>query len=250
MFISKHYPLKKWTNLERTHAQARAFRDANEYILPIRLDDTEVPGIAETIGYIDLRHKAIENVVDALERKLAKAKGQGPTVPAPFQDNQYSTPQSADSPFGSIPMPKPKKIFTQLEKDRYAKEVFNYMKKYFQHALQQLETHDSNVETEFDEITSLRFTGRIYLQGNIKAQCSIWLGDDILSNTIYYNEGTHRLNDKAINDYLPIADSGDELYVHIGDSLLSTIHVEEPFATQQQAAEYLWKRFTSPLERR
>ncbi len=62
MFISQYYPLKKWTNLERTHAQARAFRDANEYILPVRLDDTEVPGIAETIGYIDLRQQTIENV--------------------------------------------------------------------------------------------------------------------------------------------------------------------------------------------
>src|SRR5215213_8809693 len=37
LFISRHYPLRKWTEAERTSAQERAFRDANEYILPIRL---------------------------------------------------------------------------------------------------------------------------------------------------------------------------------------------------------------------
>src|SRR6185295_7973697 len=55
MFISQYYPLKKWTNVERMAAHERAFRDAIEYILPLRLDDTQVPGIAETTGYRDLR---------------------------------------------------------------------------------------------------------------------------------------------------------------------------------------------------
>ncbi len=40
MFISKHYRKKNWTNLEREAAQARAFTDNQEYILPVRFDDT------------------------------------------------------------------------------------------------------------------------------------------------------------------------------------------------------------------
>jgi hypothetical protein len=67
MFISKHYPLKRWTNFERSHIQARAFRDANEYILPVRLDDTQVPGLAETVGYRDARQQPLENIAEALE---------------------------------------------------------------------------------------------------------------------------------------------------------------------------------------
>jgi hypothetical protein len=76
MFISQHYPLKKWTNVERMAAQERAFRDANEYILPLRLDDTQVPGITETTGYRDLRQHPMEDIVDLLEQKLIKAKSQ------------------------------------------------------------------------------------------------------------------------------------------------------------------------------
>ena len=55
MFLSKHYERKLWTNHERQMAQARAFQENREYILPVRLDDTEIPGIPPTVGYLDLR---------------------------------------------------------------------------------------------------------------------------------------------------------------------------------------------------
>jgi hypothetical protein len=74
MLVSQYYPLKKWTEVERTSAQERAFRDADEYILPIQLDDTEVPGIKETTGYIDLRQHSMESLVNLLEQKLTLAR--------------------------------------------------------------------------------------------------------------------------------------------------------------------------------
>jgi len=55
VFISKFYAERLWTTLERQSAQARAFNDNQEYILPVRFDDTQIPGLPETIGYIDLR---------------------------------------------------------------------------------------------------------------------------------------------------------------------------------------------------
>ena len=54
MFISRHYKEKLWTNHERKNAQARAFSESREYILPARFDNTEIEGIPETIGYIDV----------------------------------------------------------------------------------------------------------------------------------------------------------------------------------------------------
>jgi hypothetical protein len=54
MFISKHYAEKVWPNHERKSAQAKALRQETEFILPARVDDTEIPGLPPTIGYIDL----------------------------------------------------------------------------------------------------------------------------------------------------------------------------------------------------
>lgn len=45
MFLSEHYARKLWTKHERQSAQARAFEESKEYILPIRLDDMEIPEI-------------------------------------------------------------------------------------------------------------------------------------------------------------------------------------------------------------
>src|SRR5262245_17650237 len=52
VFVSQHYASKLWTTHERKAAQARAFREHNEYILPVKLDDTTIPGITATTGYV------------------------------------------------------------------------------------------------------------------------------------------------------------------------------------------------------
>lgn len=40
MILFKYYAVETWTNHERKSPQARAFGEKNEYILPIRIDDT------------------------------------------------------------------------------------------------------------------------------------------------------------------------------------------------------------------
>jgi TIR domain len=70
MFISVNYAQKLWTKRERESAQARAFRESREYILPLRLDDTVLPGLEDTVSYVDLRHTSHEEVLRLLTDKL------------------------------------------------------------------------------------------------------------------------------------------------------------------------------------
>ena len=71
MFISKEYRERAWTNHERQSAQARALAEkGDEYILPIRVDDTDIPGLVPTIGYIPLS-KGIQEIGQLLLSKLA-----------------------------------------------------------------------------------------------------------------------------------------------------------------------------------
>jgi hypothetical protein len=69
MFISQHYVRKAWPQFERQHAQARALTETQEYILPIRLDDSEVPGMSSTIGYLDARGLSPKEVARILYQK-------------------------------------------------------------------------------------------------------------------------------------------------------------------------------------
>lgn len=55
VFLSENYRKKLWTRHELVSAQARAFTESVEYLLPVRFDDTEIPGIHPTVSYIDLK---------------------------------------------------------------------------------------------------------------------------------------------------------------------------------------------------
>jgi hypothetical protein len=72
LFISRHYSEKLWTSHERQAAQERAFKErGREYILPVRIDETAMPGILTTVGYIDIR-EGIEEIGRMLLSKLGR----------------------------------------------------------------------------------------------------------------------------------------------------------------------------------
>jgi hypothetical protein len=102
MFISQSYPLKKWTKAERMAAQERAFRDSDEYILPLQVDDTQVPGVAEATGYRDLREHSLESIVELLENKLMEAKAHSRPLP-PSHDLRSGSVTSANTESGDKP---------------------------------------------------------------------------------------------------------------------------------------------------
>ena len=92
MLVSTHYPLKTWTHAERTSAHERALRDAEQFILPVQLDDRPVPGMAQAAGYMDLREHPVEELAEVLREKLRENESRsGPP------------PQSHDLRSGNIP---------------------------------------------------------------------------------------------------------------------------------------------------
>jgi hypothetical protein len=70
MFVSKYYKIKLWTQHERVSAQARAFRENSEYILPFRFDDTEIPGLLDLITYLTRSQYDCKGLADAIEQKV------------------------------------------------------------------------------------------------------------------------------------------------------------------------------------
>lgn len=73
IFISQDYARKVWTNHERQSAQARALEENREYILPVRFDETLIPGLLPTIGYIDIGQMPPERLAELILAKLSSA---------------------------------------------------------------------------------------------------------------------------------------------------------------------------------
>ncbi len=70
IFVSRHYLDKNWTNHELQSAQSRALRQRSEYILPIRLDDSSLPGIPDTVAYMDAAEMRPTEIAELLITKF------------------------------------------------------------------------------------------------------------------------------------------------------------------------------------
>ncbi len=71
MFISKDYVERAWPIHERRAALSRAVQESREYILPVRFDDTRVPGLPSDVLY----ERAEEHTPAGLAAMIAEKVG-------------------------------------------------------------------------------------------------------------------------------------------------------------------------------
>jgi hypothetical protein len=75
VFVSAEYASKMWTVHERRSAQERVLKERDvEYLLPIRVDDTRLPGLPDTVAYMSLG-VGIKEIARLFVRKLGVAIG-------------------------------------------------------------------------------------------------------------------------------------------------------------------------------
>jgi TIR domain len=86
VIVSASYVAKPWTNHERQSAISRFIQHRSEYILCLKVDGTDLPGLPSVIGYIDFSKYTEDDVYKLLLRKL------GP----PDHENQLTQVDSND----------------------------------------------------------------------------------------------------------------------------------------------------------
>ena len=71
LFVSENYANKPWAVLERRAALETAMKEYDrEYVLPAKFDDTNLPGLLNTVSYVDLRAISPVALADMIVRKL------------------------------------------------------------------------------------------------------------------------------------------------------------------------------------
>lgn len=75
IFISKSYCEKNWTILESEAAEERNFlthdsETHQQYILPVRFDNSEIPGLRSSWGYIDANKVSPEQLAEKIAQKV------------------------------------------------------------------------------------------------------------------------------------------------------------------------------------
>jgi hypothetical protein len=71
IFISAEYERKDWCGLEWRAIRDIIKRRRDADVMPLRFDDTDVPGLFSVDGYIDLRKCDPEQIADLINERLA-----------------------------------------------------------------------------------------------------------------------------------------------------------------------------------
>ena len=71
--VSADYAERGWPQLEWAIAQRESGKRRDEFILPLRVDDTILLGLPDSVGYVDLREVSIREVVGILAGKLPRS---------------------------------------------------------------------------------------------------------------------------------------------------------------------------------
>lgn len=193
------------------------------------------------------RDAAFLEVTGAIRAAIEKMGGA-----APFEVK--SQPQSQATRIVDHPRSSNLQInreFSDRDKDKFKVETFEYMSKFFENSLSELEERNSNIDTSFRQVDANRFTAAIYLDGNSVAKCTVFMGgDSYLGRGICFIHG-ETTSSNSYNESISVA--SDDVAMYLSSSGMTAAfrgNGEQQRLTQQGAAEEFWSMLMQPLQAR
>jgi len=145
----------------------------------------------------------------------------------------------------NIPIPKIKKKATDKEKMDFVKKSFLVISNYFEQALREIEKKDKEIESEYTKKSQYDIEANIYIHGNNKAHCKLFLDQDFSGaiKSIKFAHGRY-ITDNSANEIIQVEDDGYNLLLRPIGMLFSH---KTPDQTKDavEIAEYLWIAFTN-----
>ena len=232
MFISQAYRDKIWTNHELKSAQARAFQESKEYILPARFDDTDIPGIRATLGYVDLRQKTPQELAEMVLAKLGRASALQNDSPA---TQTYRIPRTGRRNFNPYD------------------EALNFVSRLVTELKRRCDAHagDGVSATVFDRVGRKCF--RVVLDGQPIYSLDVWMGGlgQDSSLQFYGAQGEGHISTGSINawaDFVWDQAAGRAILDFHNLSLLDHMPDDKRF-TSDDLIEAIWGKVCDMIEK-
>jgi len=242
--ISKYFLLKRWPQRELNSVLNVESSTGKVRVLPLIVGTDEVKGdIFQKYPLLnDKFYLTWENDTQKISDILKDRLGRSNKI---YKDEDSVMKE----PDYDIPIPKIPKEFPQLDKDRFIRNTFDIIKKYFKKALIKLKEQYTNLDSELVEISNFKFVCLIYRNGDLLNKCKIWVGGPLSEDSIAYSEGSSGYeNDNSFNDWLTVNDDGFKLGLTASSFSMNINNDKEgKLLSSEDAAKYLWVRFTNRL---
>jgi hypothetical protein len=258
MVLSPDYLKSQFASPEWAAAFAHDPQGLKRKLVPIMVWHCQPSGLLRSVVHISLvgedQNAARRLLLEGINSKRAKPT-QRPSFPgSATQRPTKSFPGLAKSGSTSPApyVPNLKRAPTDADKRRFSRQAFEVIKAHFQAALDHLAQRGDAVEWDLQLNTATEFTAEAFLHGKSTCRCRVWLGGMHSSDSISYAEGQWHYESNACNEILSVSDNQGELHLTslmgMGFGQLERLF-DLKRMTQEQAADYLWRRFVAPLER-
>lgn len=160
----------------------------------------------------------------------------------------HEIPKASAPPVESTPIPMPAVLGKVTDKNRadYLRYAYEQINAYFKRAVVDLKAQHPQVDAAIKDITPEKFVCELYIDGNLKGKCKIWLMTGaFMNNSIGYFEGNNiDVNaDNHTNELISVENDENELYLKRMEGLASMYGAEFIKGQPIQIAESFWTRF-------
>lgn len=189
-------------------------------------------------AYTDVARR-VREVVEAKTVRKAHAQRGEKTRSQQASSSTLAMPQQRSSNM------RLRKTFTDADKDNFLHEAFEYMAKFFEGSLQELQARHSDTECRFRRIDANTFTAMIYRAGERKTECAIHLGGGLRRGGITYsNDASSRGN--SFNEELSVENDDQTLFLKpLGMRFHGTPNAK---LSAEQGAEHFWEMLIEALQ--
>ncbi|AWB21795.1 toll/interleukin-1 receptor domain-containing protein [Methylobacterium currus] len=163
-------------------------------------------------------------------------------------------PRGVPGPEAAAPITGPrssnlrlKKVFTEADRDRFLTDAYEYMARFFQGSLEELQERNEGIETNFRRLDANRFTAVVYDRGQAVSRCSVVLGG-MLGKGISYS-ANDRAESNSFNENLRV-DADDQGMFLRSLGMASRRTDDERKLTPEGASELYWELLIGRLQGR
>jgi hypothetical protein len=139
-----------------------------------------------------------------------------------------------------------KKTFTRADEDRFLDGAFEYMARFFEGSLAELQARNPQIETRFRRLNAETFTALAYREGTLAAFCRIFVSM-VMGRGIAYS-GDERSDGHSFNESLDVVHDDQMLGLRPSGFTSYALTGRTEFLTDEGAAEFYWARFMRGLQ--
>ncbi|MGY2049084.1 toll/interleukin-1 receptor domain-containing protein [Methylobacterium sp. JK268] len=190
--------------------------------------------------------EAFLDIVQRLRQSLPQSS------PRPASSKASPAPAAPQQAAVSVAGPRSsnlrlKKTFTEVDRDRYLDDAYDFMAKLFENSLAELQERNEGIQTTFRRVDANRFTAVVYRDGKAVSRCAVVLGG-MMGRGITYSS-SDRVESNGFNESISVEADDQGMFLR-SMGMQSYGRDDKRKLTHEGAAELYWDMLIKPLQGR